>query len=220
MFQHFWRFAQICRKFAAFAHETVFVIVSVVNLFRNNSKNNFASKCCKFLANLCKSLEILEQCHVKWWLDYRTYGSVSYSFSCTNGGFIFFRFFTLMVSKVEICWKYLLNKNCQKQPLCSLYCRGRQRLSTEHHCEVRHGTLRLSTTLATEGIFQSSTNYTPQFNKKKFRLPIPIPKLEFGFRFQNAKTWFWSYTTKNIWRHILKLLLAASYFLSLVWISR
>ena len=48
--------------------------------FRNN--NNFGSKCCKYLANLCKSSEILEQCHVKWWLGYRIYGSVSYSFSC------------------------------------------------------------------------------------------------------------------------------------------
>ena len=37
------------------------------------------SKCCKFLANLCKSSEIIEQCH-----DYRIYGSVSYSFSCTD----------------------------------------------------------------------------------------------------------------------------------------
>jgi hypothetical protein len=57
-------------------------IVSVIKLFRNNNKNNFASKCCKFLANLCKSSEILEQCHIKWWLDYSINGSVSYSFSC------------------------------------------------------------------------------------------------------------------------------------------
>ena len=49
----------------------LFFIVSVVKLFRNNNKNNFASKSCKFLANLCKSSEILEQCHVKWWLKYR-----------------------------------------------------------------------------------------------------------------------------------------------------
>ena len=34
-------------------------------------KTIFCSKCCKFLANLCKSLEILEQCHVKWWLKYQ-----------------------------------------------------------------------------------------------------------------------------------------------------
>ena len=128
--------------------------------------------------------------------------------------FFFSDFFTLLVSKVEICRKYFLNKNSQKQPLCSLYCRGRQRLSTEHHCEVRHGTLRLSTTLATEGIFLS-TNYTPQFNKKKFRLPIPIPKLEFGFgsRCQNLVS---VVHYQEPWRHILKLLLAASYFLSLV----
>ena len=105
--------------------------------------------------------------------------------------YFFCWFFILLVSKVRIFRKYFLNKNSQKQPLCSLYCRGRQRLSTEHHCEVRHGTLRLSTTLAaTEGIFQSSTNYTPQFNKKKFQLPIPIPKLEFGFGSRMPKPGF------------------------------
>ena len=71
LFQYFWRFTQICKKFAAFAHKIVFVIVSVVKLFRNNNKNNFASKCCKFLANMCKSSEIPEQCQVKWWLEYR-----------------------------------------------------------------------------------------------------------------------------------------------------
>ena len=63
-------FLKICKKFGAFAHKIVFDVVSVVKLFRNNSKNNFASKCCKFLANLCKSSEILEQCHVNWWLEY------------------------------------------------------------------------------------------------------------------------------------------------------
>ena len=84
LFQYFWRFAQICKKFAAFALKIVFVIVSVVKLFRNNNKNNFSSKCCKFLANLCKSSEILEQCYVKWWLNYRINGYLSYSFSCTK----------------------------------------------------------------------------------------------------------------------------------------
>ena len=58
--------------------------ISVVKLFRNNNKNNFVSKCCKFLANLCKSSEILEQCHVKWWLKYRNNRSVSWRLSCTN----------------------------------------------------------------------------------------------------------------------------------------
>ena len=82
MFQYFWRFAQICKKFAAFAHKIVFVIVSVVKLFRNNKKNNFASKCCKFLANLCKSSEILEHCHGKWWLKYQNNRSVSWRLSC------------------------------------------------------------------------------------------------------------------------------------------
>ena len=71
LFQYFWRFTQICKKFAAFARKIVFVIVSEQFYYRNNNKNNFVSKCCKFLANLCKSSEILEQCHVKWWLKYR-----------------------------------------------------------------------------------------------------------------------------------------------------
>ena len=63
--QHFCIFTQICKKFAAFARKIVFVIVSEQFYYRNNDKNNFVSKCCKFLANLCKSSEILEQCHVK-----------------------------------------------------------------------------------------------------------------------------------------------------------
>jgi hypothetical protein len=53
---------------------------TTLKLFRN--KNNFAPICCKFLANLCKSSEILKQYDVKWWVNYRKYGSVSYSFSC------------------------------------------------------------------------------------------------------------------------------------------
>ena len=59
-------------------HSTVLLLFLLRNLlkqslklFRNNDKNNFASKCCNFFANLCKSSEILEQCHVNWWLDYR-----------------------------------------------------------------------------------------------------------------------------------------------------
>ena len=54
---------------------------------RNNNKNNFAFICCKFVANLCKFSEILEQCYVKLWLNYRKYGSVSYSFSCIGFDF-------------------------------------------------------------------------------------------------------------------------------------
>ena len=34
-------------------------------------------------SNLCKSSKILKQYDVKWWLNYRKYGSVSYSFSFT-----------------------------------------------------------------------------------------------------------------------------------------
>ena len=54
-----------------------------LKLLRNNKKNNFALICCKFLANLCKSSEILEQCHVNWWLKYRNSKSVSWRLSCT-----------------------------------------------------------------------------------------------------------------------------------------
>ena len=54
----------------------------IAKLFSNNTKNYFALICCKFLANLYKSSGILKQYDVKWWLNYRKYGSVSYSFSC------------------------------------------------------------------------------------------------------------------------------------------
>ena len=74
LFQYFWRFAQICKKFAAFARKIVFVIVSEQFYYRNNNKNNFVSKCCKLLANLQKywnnaksndgsSIEIIDQSH-------------------------------------------------------------------------------------------------------------------------------------------------------------
>ena len=55
LFHYFWRFAQICKKFAAFARKIVFVIFSVVKLCRSNNKNNFVSEFYKFLANLCES---------------------------------------------------------------------------------------------------------------------------------------------------------------------
>ena len=79
LFQYFWRFIQICKKLAAFALKIVFVIVFEHLYYRNNNKNNFASKCCKFLANLCKSSAILKQYDVKCWLNYRIYGYVSHS---------------------------------------------------------------------------------------------------------------------------------------------
>ena len=82
--KYFCRFTQICKKFAAFPFKIVFVIVSEQFYYRNNSKNNFVSKCCKFLGNMCKSSEILEHCHVKWWLKYRINRSVSWRLSCTN----------------------------------------------------------------------------------------------------------------------------------------
>ena len=93
-------FLKICKKFAAICccctvyishfsslwhiitraqgRQIVSVIVSEQFYYRNNNKNNFA-----FLANLCKSSEILKQYNVKCWFNYRIYGSVSYSFSCT-----------------------------------------------------------------------------------------------------------------------------------------
>ena len=80
----FWRFTQICKKFAAVACKIVFVIVSEQFYYRSNNKNNFARKCCKFLANLCKSSEILEHCHVQWWIKYRNNRSVSWRLSCTS----------------------------------------------------------------------------------------------------------------------------------------
>ena len=51
----------------------IFVIFCVAKLFRNNDKNNFASK--------CKYSEILKQ-YVKCWLNCWIHGFVSYSFSC------------------------------------------------------------------------------------------------------------------------------------------
>ena len=62
LFQYFWRFTQICKEFAALERKNVFVIVSE--------------------QISCKSSEILKQYDAKWWLNYRIYGSVSYSFSC------------------------------------------------------------------------------------------------------------------------------------------
>ena len=71
LFQYFWRFAQICKQLAAFERKIVLI------LFLSNFRTQIAklSSNNKFLANLCKSLEILKQYDVKWWL-------VSYSFSC------------------------------------------------------------------------------------------------------------------------------------------
>ena len=74
LFQYFWRFARICKKFAAFQCKKVWWTIlgmQLVKLFRNNNKNNFSLICCKFLANLCKSSEILKQYDVKWRLNSR-----------------------------------------------------------------------------------------------------------------------------------------------------
>ena len=72
-------FLKICKKFAAFTHKVVFVIVSVVKLLRNNNINNFVSKCYKehewpfspmlFLSlngsNLCKYELVMESFFLK-----------------------------------------------------------------------------------------------------------------------------------------------------------
>ena len=79
LFQYFWRFAQICKKFAAFERKMVFLMVSEQFYYRNSNKNHFEFICCKFLANL-----------QKYWnnmmsndgLIIEIYGYVSYSFSC------------------------------------------------------------------------------------------------------------------------------------------
>ena len=72
-----------------------FVIVSVAKLIRNNNKNNFASKSCKFLANLQKSWNNMMS-NVGL-IIHRIYGSVSYSFSCDFAHFL----------KMDPRWKYL-----------------------------------------------------------------------------------------------------------------
>ena len=56
--QDLWRFAQIFTDMSA---KLFFVIVARLELFKNN--NNIC-------ANLCKSSQLLEQCHVNWWLIY------------------------------------------------------------------------------------------------------------------------------------------------------
>ena len=74
---------EICSIWAQNCFWTI-LQVTRLKLFRNNNKNNFVFKCCKFLANLCKSSEILKQYDVKWWFNYTNYASVSYSFSCNQ----------------------------------------------------------------------------------------------------------------------------------------
>ena len=102
-------------RFAAFAQKIVFL------LFRNNNKNNFESKCYKFLANLCNSSEMLEQCQVKWWLNYRIYGSVSYSLSCKCINFylqalkVYYFLFYLASLRKTIEFRSVLLVNCSQK---------------------------------------------------------------------------------------------------------
>ena len=60
LFHYFWKFTQICKKFFLL----LFLGVARLKLFRNNNKNNFVFICCKFLANLCKSMS----CQLMAWL--------------------------------------------------------------------------------------------------------------------------------------------------------
>ena len=73
--------------------------VQLAKLFRNNNKNNFALIWCKSFANLCKSSEILKQYDVKWWLDYRKYGS----FSCKKVRFLWLK------NSMDLCFLWLKN---------------------------------------------------------------------------------------------------------------
>ena len=71
---------KICKKFSAFEHIIVFVIVSeLTKLFRNNNKKQFFAH---MLQISCKSLQIF--LNVKWWLKYRNKTSVSWRLSCTK----------------------------------------------------------------------------------------------------------------------------------------
>ena len=68
-------------NFAAYERKIVFAVISEQSKAHNNNRNNFALICCKFLANLCKFSEILLQCHVKLWVNYRTNGSICLIFN-------------------------------------------------------------------------------------------------------------------------------------------
>ena len=64
--------------------EKQLVIYLVLNVYKKkgqrgelNPSPQDKSKCCRFLAILCKSSKILEQWDVKWWLKYRNNRSVS-----------------------------------------------------------------------------------------------------------------------------------------------
>ena len=71
LFQYFWNLHKFARNLQ-YMNPKLFLFllqgVTRLKLFRNNNENNFAFICCKFLANLCKSSEILKQCHVNWGL--------------------------------------------------------------------------------------------------------------------------------------------------------
>ena len=73
LFQYFWRFTQICNIWTKNCFCHCFWTILTAELPETITKQFCVHTCCKFFANLCKFLEILEQC----------YGSVSYSFSCT-----------------------------------------------------------------------------------------------------------------------------------------
>ena len=91
----------------------LFLLLFLDNLRRatpkNNNKNNFALICCKFLANLCKSLKMLEQCHVNWWLNYRNNRSVSWRLSCILNFLDYFFQTNVFFDGFFITWHYQLH---------------------------------------------------------------------------------------------------------------
>ena len=62
------------------------LIVSEQFYYRNDKKKQFFEQ---MLQISCKSSEILEHCHVKWWLKYWNNRSFSWRLSCTKTPWIF-----------------------------------------------------------------------------------------------------------------------------------
>jgi hypothetical protein len=100
---------KICTDLHRDVHKIVFVIVWHLKLFRNNNKNNFALTHKHTHSQTHTSVQKLKQYDVKWWLNYRKYGSVSYSFSCTQT-FVFCSKSGLLLhdNSAELCTVYHL----------------------------------------------------------------------------------------------------------------
>ena len=83
---------------------------------RNNNKNNFAFIFCKFLANLFKFSEILEQHYVKWWLNYRKYWCHIYLAVPFRSNFLF-----QILSKITGAYNLSLNQSKPETRIPSRY---------------------------------------------------------------------------------------------------